>query len=82
MKSRKTFGVVFASLAVLAMSLPVWSQDTTQSTTTTTQTPSQEDEGEGKDHHNHETVSGTADSNHNDDHAAVIPASRPECSWL
>jgi hypothetical protein len=39
MKSRKIFGVVFGSLAMLALSLPVWSQDTTQSTTTT-QTPS------------------------------------------
>jgi hypothetical protein len=42
MKSRKIFGVVFGSLAVLALSLPVWSQDTTQSTTTTTQTPTDE----------------------------------------
>jgi len=36
MKSMKIPAVVFASLAVLALSLPVWSQDTTQSTTTTT----------------------------------------------
>jgi cytoskeletal protein RodZ len=40
MKSRKIFGVVFGSLAVLALSLPVWSQDTTQYTITTAQTPS------------------------------------------
>jgi hypothetical protein len=39
MKPMKISAVVFASLAVLALSLPVWSQDTTQSTTTTT-TPS------------------------------------------
>src|ERR1035438_5082796 len=40
MKFRKIFAVACGSLTVLALSLPVWSQDTTQSTTTTTQTPS------------------------------------------
>ena len=36
MKSKKLFAVVFGSLVVLALSLPVMAQDTTQSTTTTT----------------------------------------------
>jgi hypothetical protein len=40
MKLRKIFAVAVGSLTVLALSMPVWSQDTTQSTTTTTQTPS------------------------------------------
>ena len=40
MKSMKISAVVCGSLVVLALSLPVWSQDTSQSTTTTTQTPS------------------------------------------
>src|ERR1035437_2211785 len=40
MKSRKLLGVVFGSLAVLALSLPVMGQDPSQTTTTTTQTPS------------------------------------------
>jgi len=40
MKSKKLFAVVFGALVVLALSLPVMAQDTTQSTTTTTtQTP-------------------------------------------
>jgi hypothetical protein len=41
MKFKKLFAVVFGSLVVLALSLPVMAQDTTQSTTTTTQTPAQ-----------------------------------------
>ena len=40
MKSMKLYAVVFGSLVVLTLSLPVRSQDATQSTTTTTQTPS------------------------------------------
>ena len=40
MKLRKISAVACGSLTVLALSLPVWAQDTTQSTTTTTQTPS------------------------------------------
>src|ERR1019366_8611905 len=39
MKSKKLFAVVFGSLVVLALSLPVMAQDTTQSTTTTTTQP-------------------------------------------
>jgi hypothetical protein len=39
MKFKKLLAVVFGSLLVLALSLPVMAQDTTQSTTTTTQTP-------------------------------------------
>ena len=38
MKSKKLLAVVFGSLVVLALSLPVMAQST-QSTTTTTQTP-------------------------------------------
>ena len=38
MNSKKLLAVVFGSLIVLALSLPVMAQDTTQSTTTTTQT--------------------------------------------
>src|ERR1019366_2168730 len=41
MKFRKLCAVVVGSLVVLAMSLPVTAQDTTQSTTTTTQTPTE-----------------------------------------
>jgi len=40
MKTMKPYAVVFGSLVVLAMSLPVTAQETTQSTTTT-QTPDQ-----------------------------------------
>ena len=36
MKSQNLFAVVFGSLVVLALALPVFAQDTTQSTTTTT----------------------------------------------
>jgi cytoskeletal protein RodZ len=41
MKFKKLLAVVFGLLVVLALSLPVMAQDTTQSTTTTTQTPAQ-----------------------------------------
>jgi hypothetical protein len=39
MITKKLLAVVFGALAVLALSLSVMAQDTTQSTTTTTQTP-------------------------------------------
>jgi len=39
MKYKKLLAVVFGAPVVLALSLPVMAQDTTQSTTTTTQTP-------------------------------------------
>src|ERR1035437_11162109 len=40
MKSRKLLGVVFGSLAMLALSLPAMGQEPSQTTTTTTQAPS------------------------------------------
>jgi hypothetical protein len=68
MKSRKLCAVVAGSLVVLAMSLPVMAQETTQSTTTT-QTP---DQPQTKTTQSDKTRLGSADAN--DDHNHGSPA--------